>query len=104
MRRIHEPGLAAEEFDRSSIMLYTFSPDFFVKADTSPCFAPSNNRLSAGDRHIMERMYPQEATADISDYQATREMVLKAARPAEGDRSSHDTLADLKRYLPEMSQ
>ena len=104
MRRIHEPGLTAEEFDRSSIMLYTFAPEFFVKADASPCFAPSNSRLSTGDRRIMERMYPQEATADISDYQATREAVLAKARPAEGDRSSHDTLADLKRYLPEVSQ
>lgn len=104
MRKIHEPGLAAEEFDRDSIMLYTFPPDYFVKADASPCFAPSNSRLSEGDRHIMERMYPQEVAADIGGYQATREAVLAKARPAEGGRSTQDPLAALKRYLPEISQ
>jgi hypothetical protein len=104
MRSIHEPGLMADEFDRRSIMLYTFPAEHFLKAETSPCFAPSNSRLSAGDRVIMERMYPHDATADIGEYQATREAVLKAARPAEGDRSTQDALGTLKKYLPDVAE
>jgi hypothetical protein len=104
MRSIHEPGLMADAFDRDSIMLYTFPADYFFRAETSPCFAPSNSRLSGGDRAIMERMYPQDAMADIGAYQATREAVLKAARPAEGDRSTQDALGALKNYLPEVAE
>jgi hypothetical protein len=104
MRRIHEPGLTADQFDRSSIMLYTFPADIFVKADSSPCFAQVNSRLSSGDQSIMERMYPQEVAADVADYQAARKILLEKVRPAEGDRSTQDTLATLKQYLPEVPE
>ena len=56
MRRLDQSGLVADQFDRDSIMLYTFPPDYFKSGQESPCFAPYTTALAPGDRHMMEQM------------------------------------------------
>ena len=102
MRRLDQSGLVADRFDRDSIMLYTFPPDYFKSGEQSPCFAPYTTALSPGDRHMMEQMYPADRSTDITRYEAARKVLLETAEEAKSDQVTRtDALATLKRYLPE---
>ena len=68
MRRLDQSELVADQFDRDSIMLYTFPPDYFKSGEQSPCFAPYTTALSPGDRRMMEQMYPADRNVDITRY------------------------------------
>ncbi len=48
--------LSATRFDRKSIMLYAFPPEFII-GDVG---TPENTKLSAGDKKFIAKMYPKE--------------------------------------------
>jgi len=101
MRSLHESGLIADAFDPDSIMLYTFPADYFERGQASSCFASYNTELSAGDRRLVERMYPEDRLAAVKPYQAAREMLLKKAESAEGGPGTKaPAMESLNRYLP----
>ena len=103
MRRLDQSGLVADQFDRDSIMLYTFPPDYFKSGQESPCFAPYTTALSPGDRHMMEQMYPADRSTDITRYEAARKVLLETAQGSTADSVTRaDTLGTLRRYLPEV--
>lgn len=102
MRRLDQSGLVADRFDRDSIMLYTFPPDYFRSGEQSPCFAPYTTALSPGDRGMMEQMYPASRIDDVTRYEAARKVLLDAAETAKSDQVTRsDALGTLRRYLPE---
>jgi hypothetical protein len=102
MRRLDQSGLVADQFDRDSIMLYTFPPDYFKSGEQSPCFAPYTTALSPGDRHMIEQMYPADRVTDVSRYEAARKVLLETAEEAKTDQVTRtDALATLRRYLPD---
>jgi len=103
MRRLDQSGLVADQFDRDSIMLYTFPPDYFKSGEQSPCFAPYTTALSPGDQRMMENMYPASREADVTRYEAARKVLLEAAENAKGDQVTRtDALGTLRRYLPDV--
>ncbi len=103
MRRLDQGGLVADRFDRDSIMLYTFLPDYFKSGDQSQCFAPYTTALSPGDRRMMEQMYPASRDDDLTRYEAARKVLLDAAASAKGDQVTRsDALGTLRRYLPDV--
>ena len=102
MRRLDQSELVADQFDRDSIMLYTFPPDYFKSGEQSPCFAPYTTALSRWDRRMMEQMYPADRNVDITRYEAARKILLETAEEAKSDQVTRtDVLATLRRYLPE---
>ncbi len=63
---------AASSFDRTSIMLYTFPPEFYVNGEDAECYAPPNYVISDTDAAAMRQLYP----ADPAQAAALRESAL----------------------------
>lgn len=70
-------ALSWSGYDPSSIMMYSLSPDLFVRAN-SPCQVPQNFKLSAEDKKAIRRAYPT-APAQIEERSRGPNEVL--ARP-----------------------
>ena len=68
MRSIQTKGLIAEEFDKKSIMLYTFPVQFYIKGQESPCYSEYTSAISDGDRKLMERMYPKDPLERFANF------------------------------------
>jgi len=64
-------------YDPNSIMMYSLSPDLFVRAN-SPCQVPQNFKLSAEDKKAIRRAYP---TASALIEERTRGPNEVLARP-----------------------
>lgn len=55
------PGLGESgPFDVKSIMIYSFPPTFYVKGETSPCFATEASALSDGDIAGLRQLFPKD--------------------------------------------
>ncbi len=65
--------LMMTEFDRESVMLYTFPAEYYLKGDQSNCYIPhSNDDISEKDKFTVEYMYPADAAARVRNASAAR--------------------------------
>ena len=90
MSILNEPGLLASTFDRKSIMLYTFPPEYFKQGTRASCYNPPNTALSDGDKSIVQALYPtsQEAKVKLQDEIKKGHLDrIKASDQAEGAKS-----------------
>jgi hypothetical protein len=62
---LNEPGLLATNFDKNSIMLYTFPPQYFKHGASSSCYSAPNRALSGGDKNIVAALYPHDKSKKI---------------------------------------
>jgi hypothetical protein len=56
---LNEQGLLMSSFDKKSIMLYTFPPEYFGQGKQATCYSPQNTSLSDGDKFIVSKLYPR---------------------------------------------
>ncbi len=59
LRAINTEGLIATAPDKTSIMLYSFSPEFFLQGADATCYSPPNTVLSAADKLLIAALYPK---------------------------------------------
>jgi hypothetical protein len=78
MRRLLNDGdvKTLGEFDRQSIMLYTFPAWMYHKKEQSPCFFTQNTEISKTDAATLATMYPVDSAGALD----TRTRDLKALR------------------------
>ncbi len=101
MGALNEPGLLASAFDRKSIMLYTFPPEFFKQGNQATCYNPPNRSISDGDKAIVSALYPDTPAAKVALQNEIRQAYLgsnKSAGPAEGTKTELVKLVD--EYMP----
>ena len=74
LRQATGEDLQLTKFDRKSVMLYHFPPDFYRKGAKSRCFVSKDNeQISAGDRALAAIMYPADATARLEAFKKNKE-------------------------------
>jgi hypothetical protein len=66
MRTLNEDGLVGGQFDKKSIMLYTFPKEFYKEGEKSICYALPNYTLSAVDLTFAAEMYPKSAAVAVN--------------------------------------
>jgi hypothetical protein len=65
--------LMATDFDASSVMLYFFPPEYYLKGKDSTCYIPeSNNAISELDRATADFMYPADPAARIRNFEQSK--------------------------------
>jgi hypothetical protein len=104
MGALHEAGLKTTDFDKKSIMLYTFPAFYFKNGEKSSCFNPTNTTLSGGDGSLVGKMYPVGKNARIEFVGSVRGHLLsrvKDSGKADGAKSGIFQLID--EYVPEQS-
>lgn len=77
MGALHEQGLLATSFDKSSIMLYTFPPEYFINGSGAKCYSKVNTELSAGDIDLARKLYPASPAAKMMVASEIRDHHLK---------------------------
>jgi hypothetical protein len=71
-----EPGreVAYGEFDRHSIMIYDFPPEYFLRGTASPCYTGGQIlAISPHDRAVAAKLYPAAASARKERFDLVRE-------------------------------
>jgi len=98
---LNEKGLQATEFDKKSIMLYTFPASYFRNGAKASCYNELNITLSLGDRDIVNALYPVNQAARIALVDRIREhhlALVEASRSAKGAKSGVIQL--INEYMP----
>lgn len=74
LRQASGEDLQLTKFDKNSVMLYQFPPDFYKKGAKSKCFVPDpNSQISAGDRALVATMYPANAASRLENFNENKE-------------------------------
>jgi hypothetical protein len=84
---LNEQGLLMSSFDKKSIMLYTFPPEYFRQGTQATCYSPQNTSLSDGDKFIVSNLYPSAIKEKRDLENAIKNMhldAIKASGQAEG--------------------
>ena len=87
---LNEQGLLMSSFDKKSIMLYTFPPEYFKQGKQATCYSAQNTSLSDGDKWIVSKLYPsaREEKLDLqNEIKNTHLNAIKASDQAEGAKS-----------------
>jgi hypothetical protein len=98
---LNTSGLLASAFDRRSIMLYTFPPQYFKEGTTASCYSPPNTSLSDGDKSLVAALYPESREAKLKlqdDIKKGHLDLIKASGQAEGAKSA--VLELVGSYMP----
>jgi hypothetical protein len=76
-----DPRLVAGPFDRQSVMLYRFPPDFYKTLPNSCTPVGDGQSLSDGDRRGLQLLYPKPA-GEIASIVQSQEQILGAIESA----------------------
>lgn len=90
MQVLNAPGLLATTFDRKSIMLYTFPPEFFKQGIQASCYNSPNTLISDGDKGIVAALYPTSREAKVNlqaEIKKAHLDLIKTSGKAEGAKS-----------------
>ncbi|MGH1417974.1 MAG: hypothetical protein ACRBCJ_03860 [Hyphomicrobiaceae bacterium] len=103
MRQLNRPGTFASEFDKDSIMLYTFPEQFFKAGKNSSCFSEENYSISKVDRDVIAELYPADQKRRYTLYEERRKHLLETAKNSKAaDNSKSAALQLLNDFLPEI--
>jgi hypothetical protein len=73
MREITGDDLDMTDFDRASIMLYYFPPDFYTKGEQSNCYISTfNEAISPVDLNKIAERYPSDPNARVERHKRNR--------------------------------
>lgn len=103
MREMNLPGIFGTDFDKNSIMLYSFPKEFFTNKAKSECHSKSNFSISAIDRKLVEKLYPKGKSRRVAQYQKRRQSILNTAqRSNSGSGTKSAAMLLLRDLMPEL--
>ncbi len=105
MRQLNKPGTFASEFDKDSVMLYTFPKKFFKSGTGSTCYSEENYSISPVDRNIISELYPADQKRRYSLYEDRRKQLIELAEQSKAAANTKSaTLQLINDFLPELKQ
>lgn len=105
MRQLNQPGTFASEFDKHSVMLYTFPKKFFKSMKASTCFSEENYSISQVDRDVLRDLYPSNQKQRLAQYEERRQYLIELAEKSKAAANSKSAaLQMLNDFLPDIKK
>jgi hypothetical protein len=100
MREISGEDLDLTDFDRASIMLYYFPPDFYTKGEQSPCYVSTfNEAISQTDLTKIAERYPSDPNSRLERHNRNRAAFAALWEKTQGDVSRSAKIDPLKAFF-----
>lgn len=100
MREIHGDDLDLTDFDRGSIMLYYFPPDFYTKGEQSNCYISIfNQAISSVDLAKIAERYSSDPNARLERHNRNRAAFAAVWEKAQDDVSRSAKIDPLKAFF-----
>lgn len=86
MATLGDEDLMMTDFDKDSVMLYSFPPEYYLKGDQSSCYIPrDNDQISALDRTTINYMYPSDPAEREKNFEQSKAQMAEIVKKASSD-------------------
>jgi hypothetical protein len=105
MRQLSMPGIFATDFDKLSVMLYTFPAEYYLNGEQSSCYSEPHFSVSPTDQELIAELYPKDRSRRFAQYNKRRQNLLTLAKKAKaGAAQKSAAMQMLGDFLPEIKE